>query len=539
MKNIKKWISSGILIASSLTLAACGKSSNLETTNSKQQVSWMTSSEIQTMDPSKMIDTTSSEQALNTFEGLNRLSKDGKIIPGIAKKTIQSKDGLTWTFLLRKNAHWSNGDPVTAHDFVFSLRRSLDPKTGSQQQMEWGNVVNANAVAQGKKNPKTLGVEAKGNHKLVVHLTAPVPYFKSLTTNNWLPQNEKVVKKFGKKYGTASKFMVYNGPFIQNGWNGSNLTWKLVKNNQYWDRKDVKLNKVNFSVVKTQSTDYNMYQSGKLDGALLDTQASRQLKNQKGYRIFKLNRTEYLDFNIPKSKLFANTNFRRAISLAINRKELAKTTGAGNTPAISYVGQNQSIDGKNFLKLTSKNDSRFTDENKTLAKKLFNQALKETNMKSVSFTLMGDDDDISKKVVEFIQSDLTDTFGKKININVQSLPKATRVQRLKNGNYQVCFSGMSFDYLDPNSMLSQLTSNASYNDAHWKNKEFDQLIVESQKETNSQMRIQLLLNAQKILNDDQGVTPLYYDGQAWMVRPNIHNLFFTGTAFDFKNVSVN
>ena len=537
MRKSKYILISNLILATGVLLSACSSSNKAE--NKNQTLNWMTNAEIQTMDPSKMIDTTSSEQAINTFEGLNRLGKDGKIEPGIATKSIQSKDGLTWTFQLRKNAKWSNGDPVTAKDFIYSLRRTLDPKTASQQQMEWGNIVNANDIVLGKKKPSYLGVEAKGNYKLVVHLTAPVPYFKSLTASGWQPQNEKVVKKWGKKYGTSSKYMVYDGPFVQKGWTGSNLSWKLEKNKNYWDKDHVKLNHINFSVIKTPSTDYNLYQANKLDGALLDTQGSKELKNQKGYHVFKLDRTEYLDFNIPKSKLFANINFRRAISLAIDRAELAKTTDAGNVPAINYAGPNETINGQNFVNFVAKHsDNEFSRHNRVLAKQLFNRALKQTGLEKATFTLLGDDDDNSKKVTEFVQSNLKDCFGDKISVSVQNLPKMSRIKRLKSGNYEACFSGMSSDYLDPNSMLSQLTSNASYNDAHWKNKKFDQLIAESQKEKNLNKRLQVLTKAQEILNNEQGVIPLFYDGQAWMVRPDVKQLVFTGTYFDFKNTEI-
>lgn len=536
---MKKWkilTLSVILSTAGLTLAACSNNSSSQN-NTNQHLNWMTNAEIQTMDPSKIIDTTSAEQAANTMEGLNRLGKNGKIVSGIAKKSIQSKNGLTWTFILRKNAKWSNGDPVTAQDFVFSLRRTLDPKTGSQQQMEFGNVKNATAITLGKKKPASLGVEAKGKYKLVVHLTAPVPYFKSLTTSGWYPQDIKAVKKFGKKYGTASKFMVFDGPFVQKGWTGSNLTWKLVKNKDYWDRKNVRLNKINYSVIKTPSTDYNMYQANKLDGALLDTQASKELKHQKGYRIFNLDRTEYLDFNIQKSKLFANVNFRRAVSLALDRAELAKTVGAGNKVATNYAGPRESINGKKFINQVPQ--SKFTKHDSAEAKQLFNKALTETGMKKASFTLMGDDDDISKKVTEFVQSSLKDTFGSKINVSVQNLPKMTRVKRLKSGQYEACFSGMSSDYLDPYSMLSQLTTNASYNDAHWSNKQYDSLIAASQKQINAAQRTKTLIKAQNILNNEQGIVPMYYDGQAWLVRNDVKGLVFTGTYFDFKNTSIN
>src|SRR5699024_8451542 len=104
-----------------------------------------------------------------------------KVVSGLATKTNQSKDGLTCTFTVRKIAKWSNGDPVTAEDFVYSLRLTLDPKTKSQQQNEWSYVVNADDVVAEKKAPSTLAVEAKGKYELVVHLKHPVPYFKALS----------------------------------------------------------------------------------------------------------------------------------------------------------------------------------------------------------------------------------------------------------------------------------------------------------------------------------------------------------------------
>ena len=297
----------------------------------------MTTSEVQTLDQNKMVDTASGEQAGNIFEGLNRVDNKGKVKPGVATTSTTSKDGLTWTFKLRKNAKWSNGDSVTAQDFVYSLRRMMDPKTQSQQQNNYQAVENAKEVVTGKKDPSSLGVEAKDKHTLVVHLTHPVPYFKTLTASSWNPVSEKAVQKYGSKYGTASKYMLYNGPFVSDGWTGTNLSWKLKKNNYYWDKKDVKLNTVNYTVIKTPSTDYNLYQGGKLDGAFLDTQASKQLKHQAGYRVFKLDRTEYLTYNVSKNKDMANVNLRRAFSMALNRKELASTIGGANTVATTFT----------------------------------------------------------------------------------------------------------------------------------------------------------------------------------------------------------
>ena len=256
--NWKRWLAAGLAVgACALALTACSSGSS-SSTSAKQTISWMEISEIEGMDQSVVTDSTSFNQLNNTMEGFYRLGKNSKIEPGIATKTTVSKDGKTWIFTLRKNAKWSNGDPVTAKDFVYSWRRTVNPKTNSQYSYLFSGIKNADAIIAGKKSANTLGIQAEGNYKVKVTLDRRIPYFKLLMGFPlFAPENEKAVKKFGKKYGTASKYMVYDGPFVQKGWTGTNLTWKLVKNKNYWDKKAVKLQTINYSVQKTPSTDYN------------------------------------------------------------------------------------------------------------------------------------------------------------------------------------------------------------------------------------------------------------------------------------------
>ena len=185
----------------------------------------------------------------------------------------------------------------------------------------------------------------------------------------FFPQNEHAVEKYGKNYGTSSKTMVYNGPFVSKGWTGSNLSWKLVKNKDYWDKSKVKLSKINYSVQKTPSTDYNLYQSGKLDVALLAPQATKQLKNQSGYTIRPASSTQYLQLN-EKNKLFQNTDFRRALSLSVNRKALASAVGGANKPVTTFSPNSMTeVNGKDYTELvkTAETDKLMT-YNPTLTK---------------------------------------------------------------------------------------------------------------------------------------------------------------------------
>ena len=255
MKLTKVFSVGAVALVSASVLAACGSNkSGSSSSSAKQVVNWIENAEIPTMDLSKATDVTSMNQLGNVEEGLYRLGENDKVENALATKTQVSKDGKTWTFTLRKSK-WSDGTPLTAKDFVFSWRRTVNPKTASEYAYLFEGVHNATQISAGKAPVNSLGVEAQGDYKLVVRLDKRIPYFKLLMGFPlFFPQQEKAVQKFGSKYGTASKYMVYNGPFVQKGWTGSNLSWKLVKNPNYWDKSAVKLKAINYSVQKTPST---------------------------------------------------------------------------------------------------------------------------------------------------------------------------------------------------------------------------------------------------------------------------------------------
>ena len=292
--NWKKTLTAGVAVASAaMALTACGSSDSSKSNGNskladKQVLNWNEASELATMDPSKVMDTIGGDMLNNTMEGLYRLGKDSKVEPGIATKTTVSKDNLTYTFTLRKNAKWSNGDPVTAKDFVYSWQRTVDPKTAAAYSYLFSGIKNADDIVAGKKAPSTLGVKAVGKYKLVVNLEKQLPYFKLLMGFVvFAPQNQKAVEQYGSKYGTAAKYMCYDGPFKMTEWTGTNLKWKLVKNDNYWDKKNVKLSEINFSVNKSTTTSYNLYQSKKLDETILSPEQAKQLSNNADYSVLK------------------------------------------------------------------------------------------------------------------------------------------------------------------------------------------------------------------------------------------------------------
>ena len=539
MKFTRVLAAGATVLASAVALAACGSSSSSNSSSSaKQTINWAESAEIPTMDLSKATDVTSFNQLNNVMEGLYRLGKDSKVEPGLATKTTVSKDGKTWTFTLRK-AKWSDGSAVTAKDFVYSWRRTINPKTASQYAYLFEGIHNATKISAGKASVNSLGIKAEGNYKLVVTLDKRIPYFKLLMGFPlFFPQQEKAVEKYGSKYGTASKYMVYDGPFKQTGWTGSNLSWSLKKNPDYWDKKHVKLNTINYSVQKTPSTAYNLYQAGKIDAVALDASETKNLKNQKGFTLRPGASTFYLQYNEAKNKNLKNANLRRAISLAINRKALTSALGGANKPASSLTAAGLTkVEGQDFA--TKAKDTQYSKYDPAEAKKLYKKALKELGVKSVSLTILSDDTDAGEKTTETLQSEIEENL-KGIKISVQNLPFKTRLSRSTSGNFDIVVSGWGADFADPISFDDLFTTNNPNNNGKWKNSEYDKLIAASKTTSNSEERYNDLVKAEKILLKDQGITPLYYQTTAWLIRPNIKGLIYNaaGANYNFKEAYV-
>lgn len=540
--NKRNKISLGILsLLILLLVTAC--SNKQSKTTATQKINWTTSTEVTSLDPSKGGDPTSANQINQLMEGLYYLGKDTVPRKALATSAKVSDNGKTWTFNLRKNAKWSNNDPVVAQDFVYAWRRTVNPATGSQFSYIYSGINNADKIMAGKKKPDSLGVKAIGKYELKVKLEKPIPYFKLLmSTPIFYPQNKKAVDKYGKKYGTNSKYMIYNGPFVQKDWDSSNssLKWKMVKNQHYWDKKDVKLKQINWSIQKTPSTAYNLYQQGKLDAIALDAEESNQLKNKSGYTIIKRSQSQYMIFNQKKDKIFRNKDFRQAISIAINRKDLPKILGSTyqSISTLTPVGLTK-VNGQDYTDLVKDTATKkATTYNKQLAKELFNKALKEEKVSKVDFTLLVSDG--NKKIAEYLQSQLQTVLGNKLTIHVNAVPFKVQLSRVSAGNFSASIPGWTADYSDPISFLNLLYSSSSNNYSKWSNKEYDSLIDRSQTTNNSQKRMQYLAKAEKILISQEGVIPLYQTNSAWLINPNIKGVITNsaGVSNYFKYVYV-
>ncbi|WP_412989794.1 peptide ABC transporter substrate-binding protein [Pediococcus siamensis] len=537
--NVKSAVKVGVVaLASTFALAACGSK---DSSSSKQSVNFEESAEIATMDQSKVTDVVGFTQLGNTQEGLYRLGKKSSVHNALATSTKESKDGKTWTFTIRKNAKWSNGDPVTAKDFVYSWQRTVNPKTASEYAYLFSGIKNADKIMAGKVNYKQLGIKAEGNYKLVVTLDRPIPYFKLLMGfPTFYPQDQKVVEKYGSKYGTASDKLVYNGPYKQVGWTGTNLSWKLEKNNNYWDKKDVKMDSIHYQVVKDASTGLNLYNSKKLDVANITGNQVAQYKNNKDYILRKKSSMFYLQYNMKKEKVFQNAKIRKAISLAINRKQLTGKVladGSGNPKGLVSTGlASNPKTGEDFASEAEVKSA--VTQNLTEAKKLMAEGLKEEGKSSLSFTLLGDDTASTKQITEFLQSQIEKIPN--VKVSLQNVPFKTRLTNSSNGKFDVVLSAWGADFSDPISFLQLFVTGNAQNNGGFSNKQYDKLIKASNTTdaTNPEKRWNDMVQAEKILMNEQGVAPVFQQAQSQLWNSKLKGVVYNsaGVNFDYKNL---
>lgn len=539
MKISKKILATGTIIVSALALAACGNQSASQ--KKKQVLNWSETTQLSTQDPSLATDTTSFQALLNTGDGLYRLDKNNKPKLSLAKSVKASKGGRVYDFVLRKNAKWSNGDPLTAKDFVYSYQRTVNPATKSQMAFYLYQIKNAQAINSGKKQPSTLWVTAPSKYHLRIELTRPLSYFKNLLA--WplfFPQNQKVVQKYGKLYGTQAKYTVSSGPFILTKWTGNNKTWTLVKNKNYWDAKDVKLSKVNEQVSESTTTSYNLFQAGKADETGLTGQQVASNKNKAGYHARLSSAIRRLELNQNKVKAFKNLKIRQAFSYAINRQQLANNIlKDGSIPAKGFVPSGMGTNPKTGAQFE---DDAYVKSGVSYdlqkAKLLLKQGYRETGTKSIDVTLLASDDDTSKQTAEFLQSQLDRLPN--VNISVQSIPFTQLISRQTAGNYEITLKNWQAVFGDPINFLDVFQKGSSYLNNGWNNNQFNKLLDQSENVygNNPVKRWSRLVAAEKILMKDQGTIPLVQVAHPQLLKTDVKNVSFnpTGVPYDFKNV---
>ncbi|UQS81778.1 peptide ABC transporter substrate-binding protein [Bombilactobacillus folatiphilus] len=527
----------GLTIITSLGLAGCGHNN---ATNNKE-ISIGASAELSTADVSLAMDNESAEVAEQVNEGLYNFNKKGDIIPALATgKPKLSNDQTTYTINMRHNGQWSNGKPVTAKDFVYGWQRTVDPKTKSQQSYFLENVQNYKAVNDGKMAPSNLGIKATGKYQLQIKLDHAVPYFPSvLAMSASFPLYKPYVQAQGKKYGTSAQHTLYNGPFVLKNWDGTSDTWSYVKNPHYWDKKHVHLNKIKVSVIKSQDTGAYQFESKELAMVPLTGQEIKNHAKSKSLYVRKLPGTMYLEFNT-KRKLFSNEKIRQAMSMAMDRKQLTNNVLQDKSvPATGFVptGFSNPQTGKDFAKEAGQLNQYDTKQ----AKQLWQSGLSELGMKSANFTILSSNDDQTKKVDEFIQSQLQ-THLPGLKVSVKAVPFNSRLSSSESGNYDAVINGWTPTFNDPSDFLNLVKTGNKNNEGKFSDPQYDQLLDQAngQYSTQPAQRWNALQEANKLVVQKAPVVPMYYISLVYLINPKLKGVVMGPMGFPYyKNASMN
>lgn len=544
MQKIKKFTLAAVSVSAAFLLAACGsQQSSSSSSKDKQVLKLSATAPLDTIDISKA---TGYGQTGNVFESFYRLGKNGQPAAGLAKSGTVSKDGKTWTFKLRSNAKWSNGEKITAQDFVYSWRRTINPKTASPYAYLFSGIKNADEIIAGKKDPSSLGIKALNQETVQVKLNRPIAYFKVLMAYPLFgPQNEAFIKKTGKKYATSSKYMLYSGPFKITGWKGTNDTWSFVKNNQYWDKQAVKLSKISYQVVKTTNTGYQLYQQGKLDLTPLSSEQVKQLKKNKDFKTYPYSYVAFLAYNFQAKdatvkKALNNKNIRLALSLSLDRKILtSKVFGDGSSVPTGFVASGLAYDPANKEDFAKEQKVANTvDYNEKLAEKYWKTGMKELGLKKLNLTLLASNESTNADALtQYLQSQWTKVLSD-INVKVNSIPSKNAYTKASSGDFDIYVSGWGGDFSDPMTFMQILQKGTSYNYGKWNNAEYNSLIKKALTTDANDVnkRWQDLVKAAQVANADQAVSPIYQQTTAYLqnskVKGIIHNN--AGTQWSYK-----
>lgn len=553
----KKW--SILLVAVlvvSMVLAACGggkdegstkNSSGEDAAKAEEQVlNFINGDYIPSMDPSKVTDEYGFQFVGATMEGLYRLGEDGEIKEGIAKGEPEvSEDGLTWTFKLREDAKWSNGDPVTAHDFVYSWQRAVKPETKSEYgpYMMAGVIKNADEISKGELPVEELGVKAIDDYTLEVQLANPTPYFESLTTfGTFMPLNQKFVEEHGENFATSEATLLFNGPFkLDIKDDNQNITqaneWKLVKNEDYWDADTVQLEEINFVVSKDPQTNVNLYNEGDIDRADLSADLVDQYISHDDYRIVPQASVFYLKMNQERKgeqTPLANKNIRNAINNAIDREALVNVLNNGSIAATGLIP-------KDFVTVPGGGDFReengdFAAYDKDTALEAWNKGLEELGVDSIELELLTDDAEGATKTFNENLAHQLETNLPGLKVNIKPVPFKNRLQLDTDQDYELQVAGWGPDYLDPFTFLSLFVTDGGNNKMGYSNAEYDQLISETQTTTDQEQRYQKFLEAEKILLEESGIAPLYQRAKSQLHSPKIQGEVINkfGATYEWK-----
>lgn len=507
---------------------------------SDEDLNVMMETPVESLDPQQATDGTSFEVIADYTDGLMQMDENGEPVKALAESYDVSDDGLTYTFKIRDDANWSNGDPVTAQDFVFAWQRAVDPSVASEYAYmlsDIGQVKNAADIIAGTKDKSELGVTAVDDKTMKVELNVPVPYFLSLMYfPTFYPVNEKFFESCKDTFGTSPETTLSDGVFILDDYEPAATSFHLKKNPDYYDAGRIKLAGIQYQVIQDSQQALMSYQNGELDTTMVNGDQVDSVKDDPEFKAVGAGYLWYLSPNISAVSELANQNIRLAMTMAIDRDSIVNDVlkdGSEATYTAVPLDFATGPDGKYF----SEDQTKFKDVcsyDADKAAEYWKKGLEELGESSMTINMLVDADDAPQKVAQVLQEQLQNALpGLTINITVE--PKKQRVQDMQDGNFQLGLTRWGPDYDDPMTYLGMWVTNNSNNYGLWSDKDYDAIIdkcTTGDLVSDTQGRWDAMYDAEKIVMDQAVIFPLYTQCNAMMVKSNVKGIEYHPVALN-------
>ena len=457
-------------------------------------------------------DTASAVVLRETMSGLTKLDKDDKPVPDMATSWKVSDDKLTYTFELRKDAKWSNGDPVTANDFAFAWKTAMDPKTASQYGFIIAdNIKGGDAFSTGKGSADQLGIKVVNDYELQVTLAKPIPYFLNLCAfQTYLPVNQKAYEKIGAdKYAKDTDKIVTNGAYKISAWQHDNSI-TLEKNADYWDAANMGIPKIKMVMIADANTAMNALKAGQLDYTTLNADQIKMMKAQgQPTAAYVDDGIWYVQYNF-KRKPFNNVKVREAFGLALDQNTFVKSVRADGSVAPTGIVPS-GISGANGKLYTEAQGNIVPAYDAAKAKQLLNEGLKELGMTAsqLKLTFLSSNATQAQKDAAYMQEQWKKVLG--VSVDVKPLAFKARVDAMNKNDFDFVYAGWAPDYNDAMTFLDLFTTNNGNNYGKYSSTEYDDLIAKAEKESDAAKRQDYMMQAEKLaVTKDFVVSPLYF-----------------------------
>ena len=537
---MKKIIALLLAVIMVVCLCSCGSSKS----GSDGYLNVMLSTNVMSLDTNLATDGESFEVIADCIDGLTQMDESGAAIPAIAESWDISEDGMTYTFHLR-DAKWSNGTAVTADDFVFAWRRICEEAGEYAYMMDTsvGCVKGADAIIYDGADPTTLGVSAPDAKTFVVELEAPVSFFPSLMYfPTFYPINEEFYNSLDDgTYGTSAKTFLSNGAFVLEDYTPGTANLKVKKNADYWDAERVSLNGINYQVVGSSDSALTAFKNKTLDLVTVNGDQVDSVKSDSSIAS-SLNTVGagymwYLSFSQTEANAnggqLANQNLRLAITNAIDRESLVenyvKDGSLATYTAVPPQFAASSTTGEDF----SADQDKFSDYigyNVEAAQSYLEAAKSELGCDTFEFTMIygNNEGDEVAKVAQAIKSQVEEALPG-VTINLQTMTKAERLDKMQNDNYDIALTRWGPDYADPMTYLGMWITDNSNNYGFWSNEEYDAIIADCTTGayvSDYDARWAALYEAEALVLQEAVIAPLYTKANANLIATNVTGIEF-------------